>query len=49
MALVTLSTVSANKEKKCLVKSGKDNALPQNLIAATPSDSKALSVSEEIY
>ena len=24
MALVTLSTVSANKEKKCLVKSGKD-------------------------
>ena len=25
MALVTLSTVSANKEKKCLVKSGKDS------------------------
>ena len=27
MALVTLSTVSANKEKKCLVKSGKDTKL----------------------
>ena len=42
MALVTLSTVSANKEKKCLVKSGKDTPWAQLEISMYSSLAKAV-------